>query len=169
FLKCLGLKQLKASYIKLLAQISNSNQVFSKLASLEQPLFNDWLRGWEVGCAFQAALESTVIKISAMLRTYTGVGYYLICLPVLTSTSRPRVLGRGRQPHWLINESSARSEESGYICVASRINIIIDKPVRLKTVVPLRGPARRARIHLYKCKLKDRKSVVLGKSVDLVC
>ena len=36
--------------------------VFSKLASLEQPLFNDWLRGWEVGCAFQAAaaLKSTV-------------------------------------------------------------------------------------------------------------
>src|SRR4029434_4649446 len=32
--------------------------VFSKLASLEQPLFNDWLRGWEVGQA--AALKSTV-------------------------------------------------------------------------------------------------------------
>src|SRR4029434_1690602 len=55
--KCLGLKQLKASYIKLLAQISNSNQVFSELASLEQPLFNDWLRGWEVAQA--AALKST--------------------------------------------------------------------------------------------------------------
>ena len=32
------------------AQIQTN--VFSKLASLEQPLFNDWLRGWEAGCAF---------------------------------------------------------------------------------------------------------------------
>src|SRR4029434_7285105 len=55
--KSLGLKQLKASYIKLLAQIQTN--VFSKLASLEQPLFNDWLRGWEVGCALEVDGEGS--------------------------------------------------------------------------------------------------------------
>src|SRR4029434_5537777 len=54
--------------------------VFCKLASLEQPLFNDWLRGWEVGQA--AALKSTVraqhnIKLTCAMNDSLFFIYFL--------------------------------------------------------------------------------------------
>src|SRR4029434_2946242 len=84
--------------------------VFSKLASLEQPLFNDWLRGWEVAQA--AALKSTArpqntIKLNCAMNDsfffylFFYRGLFFFCLRRSRFVVGARENGLGARPNFL--------------------------------------------------------------------